>query len=118
MENCNLINLISYYSKLNDLTIDFKHKINSIIGLKILLISELADTIMTHIKISYDDKIYTSMHNDNIGNSNNDGNNERSKNNNTTKIFMAFTACIAFIVIFRMTIIKVTMHTIFIIVNT
>ena len=52
MENCNLINLKSFYSKLNDLTIDFKHKINSIIGLKILLISELADTIMTHIKIS------------------------------------------------------------------
>ena len=59
MENCNLINLISYYSKLNDL-------INSTIGLKILLISELADTLMTHIKISYDDKIYISMHNNNI----------------------------------------------------
>ena len=52
MDNFNLINLISYYSKLNDLTIDFKHKINSTIGLKILLVSELADTIMTHIKIS------------------------------------------------------------------
>ena len=52
MENCNLINLISCYSKLNDLTIDFKHKINSIIGLKILLISELADTIMSYIKLS------------------------------------------------------------------
>ena len=66
MENCNLINLISYYSKLNDLTIDFKHKINSIIGLKILLVSELADTLMTHIKISNDDKIYKTMHDDNI----------------------------------------------------
>ena len=53
-----------------------------------------------------------------IGNSNNDGNNERSKNNNTTKIFMALTASIAFIVTFRMSIIKVTMQIIFIIVNT
>ena len=65
MENCNLINLKLFYSKLIDLTIDFKHKINSIIGLKILLMSELADTIMTHIKISNDDKIYISMHNNN-----------------------------------------------------
>ena len=54
----------------------------------------------------------------NIGNSNNDGNNERSKNNNTTKIFMGLTASIAFIVTFRMSIIKVTMQIIFIIVNT
>ena len=66
MENFNLINLISCYSKLNDLTIEFKDKINSIIELKILLISELADIIMTHIKISYDDQIYITMHNDNI----------------------------------------------------
>ena len=53
----------------------------------------------------------------NIVNRNNDGNNDRSKNNNITKIFMAFTACIAFIVTFRMTIIKVIMQIIFIIVN-
>ena len=66
MENCNLINLKLFYFKLIDLTIDFKHKINSIIGLKILLMSELADTIMTHIKISNDDKIYKTMHNNNI----------------------------------------------------
>ena len=66
MDNFNLINLISYYSKLNDLTIDVKHKINSTIELKILLISDLADTIMTHIKISNDDKIYKTMHNNNI----------------------------------------------------
>ena len=54
----------------------------------------------------------------NIGNSYNDGNSDRSKNDNTTKIFMTLTACIAFIVIFRMSIIKVIMHIIFIIVNT
>ena len=54
----------------------------------------------------------------NIGNSYNDGNNDRSKNNNATKIFMTLTACIAFIVTFRMTIIKVIMQIILIIFNT